>query len=330
MAKPRVMTIDWDDLARRRWWQRRVRMAALFGFLVAISVPLMIPYSWLVARGFSLQVQADIWWLTAVLIGTSFAVMFWVTVAADHWAKWIGAGVLCVVAGGVLAASVGPELSLDRFGFLARPTENPRLWRAFGGSLFLALSVTLIVVTTSSLAGYYFSRFRFPLRNSMLMGLLALHGVPVMVLIVPLFLLMNWLGLLDQLSGVVLVLVALELPFAVFVMKWFFDTVPWDIEMAAIVDGATRRQAFVRIMLPQVTSGMVVIGVFSFVRGWQEFVFVSVFTVSTENWVMSLFLFFENNAPAVALFYMLPPFLAFILTQKYFTRISIGGSNGGL
>ncbi len=324
MAKPRAIArVDWDDLARWRLRQRRARVAALFGFLIAISVPLLIPYAWLVGRAFGLRAQTDIWWMTVVTLGAAFTVMLWLVAAEDRRVKWIGAGVLCVLAGAALAVTAGPALSLDEFGFLLRPSESKRVWRAFGSSLYVAMSATVIVVIISSLAGYYISRFRFPLRNAMLITLLTLHAVPLMVLIIPLFLLMNWLGLLDRLTSVVFVLVALELPFAVFIMKGFFDTLPWDIEMAAIVDGATRRQAFVRIMLPQVRSGMVVVSVFSFVRGWEEFVFVSVFTVSTENWVMSLFLFFENNAPAVALFYMLPPVLGFLLTQKYFLRLSL-------
>ena len=79
----------------------------------------------------------------------------------------------------------------------------------------------------------------------MLRSLLVLHAFPVLTLIVPMFLMLYWIGLLDTLSGVILVLVAFELPFAIFIMKGFFDAVPWDIEMSALTDGASRRQAFV-------------------------------------------------------------------------------------
>ena len=80
----------------------------------------------------------------------------------------------------------------------------------------------------------------------MLRSLLVLHAFPVLTLIVPMFLMLYWIGLLDTLSGVILVLVAFELPFAIFIMKGFFDAVPWDIEMSALTDGASRRQAFVQ------------------------------------------------------------------------------------
>ena len=80
----------------------------------------------------------------------------------------------------------------------------------------------------------------------MLRSLLVLHAFPVLTLIVPMFLMLYWIGLLDTLLGVILVLVAFELPFAIFIMKGFFDAVPWDIEMSALTDGASRRQAFVQ------------------------------------------------------------------------------------
>ena len=113
----------------------------------------------------------------------------------------------------------------------------------------------VLVVTVSTLAGYYLSRFEFPGRAGYLQGLLVLHAFPAMTLIIPIFLMMYWIGLLDTLTGVILVIAALELPFAIFVMKGFFDAVPWDIEMSAMTDGASRRQAFCMVVLPQVQVG---------------------------------------------------------------------------
>ena len=125
-----------------------------------------------------------------------------------------------------------------------------------------------------TLAGYYLSRFDFRGRAGYLKGLLVLHAFPAMTLIIPIFLMMYWIGLLDTLTGVILVIAALELPFAIFVMKGFFDAVPWDIEMSAMTDGASRRQAFCMVVLPQVKIGMMAIAIFAFLRGWEEYVFV--------------------------------------------------------
>ena len=94
------------------------------------------------------------------------------------------------------------------------------------------------------------SRFAFAGRAGFLQALLVLHAFPAMTLIIPIFLLMHWTGMLDTITGVILVICTLELPFAIFIMKGFFDAVPWDIEMSAMTDGASRRQAFFRVVLP--------------------------------------------------------------------------------
>ena len=92
-----------------------------------------------------------------------------------------------------------------------------------------------------------------------------------------------------------LVLAAIELPFYVFVMKGFFDGVPWDIEMSAMTDGATRRQAFRLVVLPQVRVGLIAVGVFAFIRAWEEYIFVRTLLIENKNWVMSLYLFWVSD-----------------------------------
>ena len=178
---------------------------------------------------------------------------------------------------------------------------------------------------SASLAGYYLSRYDFPGRAGYLKGLLVLHAFPAMTLIIPIFLMMHWVGLLDTLTGVVLVLAALELPFAIFVMKGFFDAVPWDIEMSAMTDGASRRQAFLLVVLPQVRPGMIAIGIFSFLRGWEEYVFVRTLLFQKSNWTMSLYLFWMREdvmgtdyamVSAMGVFYVLPSVLLYTFTRN--------------
>src|SRR5207244_10898882 len=104
--------------------------------------------------------------------------------------------------------------------------QFPSVWTAFRNSLALALSQTVIILTVASLAGYYISRFAFRGREAFLQGMLVLHAFPAMTLIIPIFLLLYWVGLLDTIVGVMLVLANIELPFYLFVMKVFFDSVP--------------------------------------------------------------------------------------------------------
>jgi inositol-phosphate transport system permease protein len=164
-----------------------------------------------------------------------------------------------------------------------------------------------------------------------------LHAFPAMTLIIPIFLMMYWIGLLDTLTGVILVIVALELPFAIFVMKGFFDAVPWDIEMSAMTDGASRRQAFYMVVLPQVKAGMIAVGVFAFLRGWEEYVFVRTLLFQKTNWTMSLYLFWMYEdvmgtdyamVSAIGVFYVLPSIVLYTMCQKYLTQMSIGGIKG--
>jgi inositol-phosphate transport system permease protein len=224
-----------------------------------------------------------------------------------------------------------------KLGDFAGGINFPSVWSAFANSLYLAGGQTLIVATVASLAGYYLSRFKFAGRVAMLRTLLVLHAFPVLTLIVPLFLTLNFVGLLDQLLGVMLVLVGFELPFAIFIMKGFFDAVPWEIEMSALTDGASRRQAFVQVVLPQVSNGLIAISVFSFIRGWEEYIFVFTFLIENVNWTMSLYMFFVRDdimgidfglVSAVGVFYLAPSLVLYAVAQKYLMQMTIGGVKG--
>ena len=140
-----------------------------------------------------------------------------------------------------------------------------------------------------------------------------------------------------RLVGVILVLVGLELPFAIFIMKGFFDAVPWDIEMSALTDGASRRQAFLQVVLPQVRNGLIAISVFSFIRGWEEYIFVFTFLIKNTNWTMSLYMFFVRDdvmgadfgvVSAVGVFYLVPSLVMYVAAQKYLMQMSVGGIKG--
>jgi inositol-phosphate transport system permease protein len=316
-------------LADRARARRRFEISSIFSFLVVVSVPLVIPYVGLIVMAFASRDPEILWRAIAVL--APWAVALWIALVQcpSRRSKLAGCLIATLVAALLLTVLIGSDLHLQNFRFLIeRPRPSlPSFWSAFSNSAILALSQTAIVTTVAAMAGYYLSRFSFPARGSMLGALLVVHAFPVMTLIIPLFLMIYWMGLLNSLIGVIFVLVALELPFAIFIMKGFFDAVPWDIEMSAIIDGATRRQAFVRIVLPQVTNGLIAISIFAFIRGWEEYIFVSTFLLTQSKWVLSLYLFFENNSAAVALVYLAPPFVLFLLTQKYLMNLSVGSAH---
>lgn len=120
-------------------------------------------------------------------------------------------------------------------------------------------------------------------------------------------------------------------------MKGFFDAVPWDIERAALTDGASRRQAFWMVVLPQVRGGMIAVAVFAFIKGWEEYVFVTALRTGNSFWVMSTYLYYVAEdvmgvdygmVAAVSVIYLLPSLLLYVFCQKYLTQMSVGGVKG--
>ena len=345
---------DWPALARSAWRTRFTGQTLLFGFLVLVSLPIILPYFWMVVIAFTARtggIPSDVLWIACAVVVPAVLIYSIVHLSVAAPRLRLAAGLaLLAIAGALVVALIGERLHFDNFRFLWRAdfveeirskatsgAQFPSVWSAFFNSLVLALAQTLIILTVSSLAGYYISRFAFRGRNAFLQGMLVLHAFPAMTLIIPIFLMLHWIGLLDTIFGVMLVLAAIELPFYVFVMKGFFDGVPWDIEMSAMTDGATRRQAFVMVVLPQVRFGLIAVAVFAFIRAWEEYIFVRTLLIENKNWVMSLYLFWVSDdvmgvdygiVAAVAVFYVLPSFLLYIFCQKYLTQMTIGGIKG--
>ena len=107
-------------------------------------------------------------------------------------------------------------------------------------TMIFASSVTLIVLSVSSTASYAISRLNIPFRKEFLAGILILHAFPSITLIIAIFLILQMVGLYNTLIGVILVKASLQLPLGIWIMKGFYDSVPWEIEMAGIQDGASR------------------------------------------------------------------------------------------
>jgi inositol-phosphate transport system permease protein len=346
---------DWVALARRGRRRRIVAQTLLIAFLLAVSLPILVPYLWMFAISVSAKTgtvsTAVLWRSIGVLVPTVFAVMALRAWTGDPRKRLVGTAAIIAVGAGLLGAAVGAEVHLDNYRFLWNPNivedmrgavgrgggQFPWVWVALRNSFILASVQTLLVVTVATLAGYYLSRFAFPGRASFLQLLLILHAFPAMTLIIPIFLIMYWTGMLDTLTGVVLILVTLELPFAVFIMKGFFDAVPWDIEMSAMTDGASRRQAFFQVVLPQVKVGILAIGVFAFLKGWEDYVFVRTMLFDKANWVMSLYLFWVADdimgvdygmVAAVGVIYVVPSLILYLSCQRFLLQMNVGGIKG--
>ncbi|MCC6312449.1 MAG: carbohydrate ABC transporter permease [Thermomicrobiales bacterium] len=156
------------------------------------------------------------------------------------------------------------------------------LWNATGfpvwfrNSIVTATAVTLITLVISALSAYAIARIRFPGRAAMASTVLILYLVPPALMFIPLYRLLNTLGATDSLAALVLAYPTFTVPFCTWLLIGFFKTTPMELEEAALVDGATRWQAFTRIILPLVIPGLAASAIFAFTLSWNEFLYALV------------------------------------------------------
>jgi len=168
-------------------------------------------------------------------------------------------------------------------GISAKPTglmERSDVW-VFGyqlrNSLIVSLVTTLLGIFLACTAAYAFSRFRFPGRRTGLLSFLVIQMFPGTMMMIPIYILIDKLGLLDQLLGLVLVYSTTAIPFCVWMLKGYFDTIPKELEESAIIDGASRVRIFWSIVLPLAKPAIAVTGLFSFMTAWNEFILAATF-----------------------------------------------------
>jgi arabinogalactan oligomer/maltooligosaccharide transport system permease protein len=246
---------------------------------------------------------------------------------------------------------IPPGASLDAFArVLAQPTSDPiSFFELARNSFVLASSVALFTVLIGVFAAYAFSRLRFRGREVLMIGILGVLMLPAVATIAPLFIMLNSfripLPVLDQINfrptllGVGLAVISGALPFAIWNLKGYLDTIPKDLEEAAAVDGCTRNQTFWRIVLPLATPALAVTGFLGFVSGWTEFYFVSIFLNDpSQGYTLSLALnkmvgaFGQtpwSDFAAFAILFAAPVSIVFFFFQKYIVGgLAIGGVKG--
>lgn len=165
----------------------------------------------------------------------------------------------------------------------------------FGNSLFLAVWTTLTTTVISSLAAYAFSRYLFKFRHTLLLLILVPRLVPRISLVVPLYMMLNDLGLLDTRGALMLTYTASSVPLATWILAGFFQGVPKDLEESAAVDGAGVFQRLYRIVLPIAMPGLITVGIFAFRDAWNEFPFALAFTSGAEQRTLPYALFLLND-----------------------------------
>ncbi len=170
--------------------------------------------------------------------------------------------------------------------FSGRWLFGRQLWNSF----FVALLTTIMGVFLASTAAYAFSRFRFPGRRFGMMIFLVVQMFPATLIMIPLYVILDKLGLLDSVLGLVLVYSTTAIPFCVFMLKGYFDTIPRELEEAAWIDGASRFGMFWRVVLPLSKPALAVTALFSFMTAWNEYILAETFLNNEASYTLPVML----------------------------------------
>lgn len=167
------------------------------------------------------------------------------------------------------------EPTLDAYRNLSKPVAGtPRdFYHYLGNSIVIGILSTLAAVSLGTLSAYGFSRFRLPGTKDWLFFILSTRFLPPLAVVVPVVVMYRWFSLENTHVGLILLYTSFNLSLAVWLMKGFVDEIPRAFEEAALVDGYTRVQAFVRVIVPQASTGMAVTAVFCLISSWNEFGF---------------------------------------------------------
>jgi ABC-type glycerol-3-phosphate transport system permease component len=192
-------------------------------------------------------------------------------------------------------------------------------------SMVVAVATTVFSLIIATLGGYGLSRFRFRGKAFLCFWILTTQVIPGSLLIIPLYIIMGNLNLLDSLFGLVLAYTTFSVPFCTWMIKGYCDSIPASIDEAAMIDGANRFMVFWRIVLPLTIPGLVAPGIFSFIAGWNEYLFANVFMRSYDKWTLAVGIQnfqgqYDTNWSTImagAVLIAVPIVLLFFLMQKH-------------
>lgn len=224
--------------------------------------------------------------------------------------------------------------TLENFRVLLTETHFLR-WML--NSTFVALVVTLTGVALASTAGYALSRYKFLGRGPVLSGLLVTQMFPATMLLLPLYVVLIQLQLLNSYIGLIIIYTATALPFCVWQMKGYYDTIPYSLEEAARIDGCSPWQAFYKVIFPLAAPALVITALFSFMTAWNEFVVANVVLQDSELFTLPLGLkLFQGTMvtqwglyAAGALIVSIPVVLLFLVLSRYLiSGLTLGAVKG--
>lgn len=215
-------------------------------------------------------------------------------------------------------------------------TEKPFLQWLYN-SLLITVTTSMIGVCLAATAAYAFSRFKFPGRKSGLLFLMTTQMIPGAMLLLPIYLVLTKMGLNNTYTGLVVAYSVTTLPFSIWILKGYFDTVPKSLEEAARIDGCTEFGAFYRILLPLSKPSLAIVFLFNFTQAWNEYLVASTILQDSRlrTWPLGLYELQGNFNSEWGLFaagsvlISVPVILLFLYSSKYMiSGLTLGGVKG--
>ena len=262
-----------------------------------------------------------------------------------HIIAWSAALIWMVPFLGILMAAIRPFSEIvhgwwnfvvfnPSFENFAEAWNHPTapLGEGMGNSFLIAIPATIIPMLVASLAGYGFARFSFPIRDYIFLTIVLIMAIPQQSIAVPIFQIMNTLGLVDNYIGLILVHSAWGLAWIILFMRNFFSTLPIEIEEAARVDGASEFKIFYKIVLPMTLPALASVAVLQFMWVWNDFFLALILIYSPERLLATqriplmrgVYFVDWGVLSAASILLLMVPVLIFALLQKYYIRGMIG------
>jgi ABC-type glycerol-3-phosphate transport system permease component len=216
-------------------------------------------------------------------------------------------------------------------------STRTNFWLFFRNSMFVAGTGTLICIIAATLGGYVLSRFSLRPVTAYSRFLLMMQMFPLLLALIPLFILFRNVGLTNSFWSVILIYSVAQLPFSTWMFKAFFDSVPRELEEAAQLDGCSRPMAFRYVVLPLSGPAMAAVTIFAFLFSYNEYLIANVFLKRTEMMTVpvGIQLFIQQysadwgNLMAASTMAMVPTFVLFLFVQRYMIYAAIGSAVKG-